>query len=276
MASRFLLCSPDHFDAPLEDGPQSPRGRTPDLEASWNTWWQLVADLRELGAEVHHFPSRRGRPDMVFPGDHALVDGDRFLRAEPRDPARRDSATDGVDWLLRRGFTELPWPADEPEAFHSGDAVGFAGVLVCGTGARTSSRAARRAGRTLDVETVTVPLADPRLPGLDLCFLPLDDRRALYAPDALSAEGRRRIERLVPEPIMITLDEALRFCANSVVVGDTVVMPVCPPRVEQVLREQGFAVRVSPVDEFLGAGGGVRSMALNLDVLERRVPAVAR
>lgn len=276
MATRFLLCSPDHFDVTFDRAPSTATGRSPDPEASWDEWWHLVAGLRELGAQVDHYPSTRGVPDMVFPTHAAVVDGDCFLRERPLCPELRDRSERGAAWLLRNGFTELSWPDDPDVYLEGGDAAGFGGVLVCGTGFRTSAGAAAHAGAALGVEVVTVPLVDPRLHRLDMSFLPLDGRRAICAPDAWSAEGRRAIERLVPERLVITAEEALTLCTNSVVVGDTVVMPSCPPRLADALRAWGFDVRVSPVDEFLGAGGGIRRMALDLDMLARPVQAVAR
>ena len=58
----------------------------------------------------------------------------------------------------------------------------------------------------------------------------------------------------------------MTFCANSVVVGSTIVMPAVPPRVGRQLEAWGFDVVHSPVDEFLKAGGGCRCLTLALDV----------
>src|SRR5690242_21589081 len=44
--------------------------------------------------------------------------------------------------------------------------------------------------------------------------------------------------------LVITEEEAMTFCANSVVVGRTVVMPACPDRVRGVLESWGFEVVV--------------------------------
>jgi N-dimethylarginine dimethylaminohydrolase len=70
----------------------------------------------------------------------------------------------------------------------------------------------------------------------------------------------------VPEPLVLELDEALTFCANSVVIGTNMVMPNCPPRVGRILEGWGFDICVSPVSEFMKAGGGVRCLTLALDV----------
>jgi N-dimethylarginine dimethylaminohydrolase len=75
------------------------------------------------------------------------------------------------------------------------------------------------------------------------------------------------IEALVPEPLWLEDEEALSFCANSVVVGTTIVMPSTPPRVGRQLEAWGFTVVESPVAEFLKAGGGCRCLTLSLDTV---------
>jgi hypothetical protein len=50
------------------------------------------------------------------------------------------------------------------------------------------------------------------------------------------------------------------------VVGSTVVMPACPPRVGRRLERWGFDVAVVDVGEFVKAGGACRCLTLALDV----------
>jgi N-dimethylarginine dimethylaminohydrolase len=88
----------------------------------------------------------------------------------------------------------------------------------------------------------------------------------MVAPLGLDAYGRKVIAALVPELLVLEDDEALAFCANSVVVGDNVIMPSCPPRLGRALEAWGFSVAIAPVDEFLMAGGACRCLTLALDV----------
>jgi N-dimethylarginine dimethylaminohydrolase len=77
----------------------------------------------------------------------------------------------------------------------------------------------------------------------------------------------------VPEPLELTLDEALALTANSVVVGTNIVMSACPPRVGRQLEAWGFDVAVADVSEFAKAGGGARCLTLALDVRLGSAPA---
>ncbi len=86
-------------------------------------------------------------------------------------------------------------------------------------------------------------------------------------PSALDDASAAALLALVPEPLVLTEDEALStFCANSVVVGSTVVMPACPDRVRRQLEEWGFEVVVVEVDEFHKGGGSIRCLTNPLDV----------
>ncbi len=82
---------------------------------------------------------------------------------------------------------------------------------------------------------------------------------------------------LVPEPLVLTDDEALTtFCANSIVVGRTVVMPAgAPERVVAQLEDWDFEVVEVDVSEFHKAGGSVRCLTNPVDLtLGRDLPIV--
>ncbi|MEY2477385.1 MAG: hypothetical protein QOG87_2700, partial [Actinomycetota bacterium] len=170
-----------------------------------------------------------------------------------------------IAWFEERGYevTGLPGGVSHEGA---GDALPFGGVLVSGYRFRSDAASHAYLSRLTGAAVRSVELADERLYHLDLTFCPLDERRAMLAPVGWDAYGRRVMEALVPEPLVLNDDEALGFCANSVVVGSTVVMPTCPPRVGRLLEGWGFDPVVCPVDEFLKAGGGCRCLTLALDV----------
>jgi N-dimethylarginine dimethylaminohydrolase len=269
MTARFLLCSPDHFDVTFQINPWMATERRPDRATAWRQWRGLVATLRAAGAEVFSYESQPGLPDMVFPTDVAVVAGGRFLRARFRHPERRDETAYGAAWLTRKGYEEVEWTDDPDVYLEGGDVMAVGDVLLCGTGFRTSPSAIRHISAAHGVPVVPVPLADPRFFHLDMSFCPLDARHAICAPQAWDPAGRRAVFDLVREPLVVTGEEAQAFCANAVVIGRTVVMPACTPRIRTQLEEWGFKVLVSPVGEFLKAGGGIRCMSLDLDLLRR-------
>jgi N-dimethylarginine dimethylaminohydrolase len=64
---------------------------------------------------------------------------------------------------------------------------------------------------------------------------------------------------------VLTEEEAFTFCANSIVVEDTVIMPACPDRVRRQLETWGFHVVLVDVSELHRGGGSIRCMTLPLD-----------
>ena len=111
-----------------------------------------------------------------------------------------------------------------------------------------------------------VELPDDRFYHVDLVFSPLSDRHALIAPLGLTTESLAVLEAIVPEPILLTDEEATSFSANSIVVDGTVIMPACSDRLRGILMALDFEVVVLDVSEFLKAGGAVRCLTLPLDL----------
>ena len=263
---RYLLCPPRHFGVLYEINPWMHREVTVDVDAALGQWEGLHRALLDAGAEVETIDQPEGVPDLVFTANAGLVDADRqvFVPAHFRHEERRPETEVFAAWFATQGWDVQRMPS---ELVHegAGDALPFGDVLVSGYRPRSDAGAAAHLTTLLDTPVRSVELVDPRLYHLDLTFCPLDDRRALCAPLGWDAYGRRVIEALVPEPLWLEDDEALAFCANSVVVGSRILMPTCPPRIGRILESWGFDVAVCPVDEFLKAGGGCRCLTLALD-----------
>jgi len=262
---RYLMCPPHHFGVLYEINPWMHREIAVDHDAAVAQWERLVANLRAAGAEVEVLEPQPHVPDLVFTANAGVVSGGRFVPAHFRHAERQPETPVFSAWFAERGFeiVELP-PALTHEG--AGDALPFGDVLLSGYRPRSDVAAATELSRLLDVAVGSVELVDPRLYHLDLTFCPLDDRRALVAPLGWDRYGRTVVEALVPEPLWLEDEEALQFCANSVVVGTNVVMPAVPPRVGRQLEAWGFSVVESAVGEFLKAGGGCRCLTLALDV----------
>jgi arginine dihydrolase len=278
---RYLMCPPRHFGVLYEINPWMHREVTVDVDRAAGQWEGLVATLRAAGATVEVMDARAEVPDLVFTANAGLVnaaDGGQFVPSHFRHPERQPETAVNAAWFAERGWRvdRLPEDVDHEGA---GDALPFTPeggrtVLLSGYSFRSDATAATRLSTLLACPVRPLQLVDPRLYHLDLTFCPLDGRRAMIAPLGWDSYGRKVVEALVPEPLVLTDDETLAFCANSVVVDRTVVMPTTPPRVGRLLEAWGFDVVECRIDEFLKAGGGCRCLTLALDtVLGERVPA---
>jgi N-dimethylarginine dimethylaminohydrolase len=275
---RFLMCPPHHFGVLYEINPWMHRQVRVEHDRARGQWQDLVDTLRAAGAEVVTMEPHPDVPDLVFTANAGIVNGGQFVPSHFRHPERQPETAIDEAWFAAHGWHVDGLPADVRHE-GAGDALPFTEetgrtVLLSGYSFRSDARAATELSLLLACPVRPVQLVDPRLYHLDLTFCPLDGRRAIVAPSGWDDYGRKVVEALVPEPLVLEPDEALSFCANSVVVGTTVVMPVVPVRVGRQLEAWGFTVAEARVDEFLKAGGGCRCLTLALDVaLSPRAPA---
>ena len=257
----LLVCPPTHFDVLYEINPWMRADVRVDRDRALDQWTTLVSTLRSSGATVEVLEPVPGLPDLVFTANAGIVDGRRFLPSRFRNEERRGEEAVFSSWFASAGWSVEPLPGVLTHE-GAGDALPFAGRLVCGHRWRTEAAAHVAVADLTGADVHLVELADPRLYHLDMTFCPLDDRRAMVTPDAYASP----LGPLVPEPLVLTLDEALQLTANAVVVGTTIVMTACPVRVGRQLERWGFDVAVVDVSEFVKAGGGVRCLTLALDV----------
>ncbi len=259
------MCPPEHFGVLYEINPWMHHRVPVDRERAHSQWEQLKRTLEQAGAQVEVQEPRPDLPDLVFTANAGIVNGSQFVPSRFRHPERQAEEPHDVAWFESHGFTV----EHLPEHVHhegAGDALPFGDVLLSGYRFRSDAASHAYLSRLTGAAVRSVELADDRLYHLDLTFCPLDERRAIVAPDGWDAYGRKVVEALVPEPLVLDLDETLAFCANSVVVGSTVVMARCPPAVGRRLEAWGFDVAVCDVGEFLKAGGACRCLTLALDV----------
>lgn len=263
--THYVMCPAQHYGVLYEINPWMRREVAADPDRSIAQWQGLVETLERVGATIDMIDPVDGLPDMVFTANAGFVWGNRFVPSRFTHPERSGEEPHYEHWFTTRGHDVVRLDGN-PHFEGAGDALPFRDRIIAGYRIRSEFDAHTALAKAIDVEVLSIELIDQRFYHLDLTFCPLDERRALIVPSAWDDYGREVVRSIVPEPIELTDDEALAFCANSVVVGNVIVMPSCTPRLEDELNRRGFAVRVSPVDEFLKAGGGVRCLTLALDV----------
>ncbi|HUP68965.1 MAG TPA: arginine deiminase-related protein [Acidimicrobiales bacterium] len=259
------MCPPEHFGVLYEINSWMHAEVAVDLERAQAQWEALADVLRAAGAEVEVLDPVEGLPDLVFTANAGIVNGRQYVPARFRHPQRQGELVHDEAWFAAAGFTVNPLPEGVVHE-GAGDALPFACGLVSGYRTRSDAASHAALSRLTGVPVRSVELVDERLYHLDLTFCPLDDRRAMVAPHAWDSYGAKVMEALVPDPLVLEQEAALAFCANSVVVGTTVVMPACPPDIGRRLEAWGLDVVVCDVSEFAKAGGACRCLTLALDV----------
>jgi N-dimethylarginine dimethylaminohydrolase len=188
-----------------------------------------------------------------------------------RHPERRMETLSARDWAAEHGRRPLLVGSDGVGPhFEAGDAFPWRGELLVGYGFRTEELALKHLATELGLRVRGVRITHPGMYHLDLSLLPLDATRAMVCPAAYDEASARALLDLVPEPLVLTEEEALTFCANSIVVGRTVIMPACPDRVRHWLEERDFEVVVVEVPDYLKGGGAIRCLTNPLDITPGR------
>ena len=268
---RYLMVAPDHYRIDYEINPFMHLADQPDPVLAREQWTAIGAAITAAGGEVEVLAQRADAPDMVYAMNLGLVlqgaSGPEVVLSHMRFPQRRLETGTAQEWFAAQGAVLRRTGADGVGAhFEAGDAFAWRGDLVVGYGPRTDRLALKHLAADLDVRVHGLHTVHPGMYHLDLAFCPLDSERAMVCPSALDENSAARLLDLVPDPLVLSESEALTFCANSVVVGSTVIMPACPDRVRSRLEAWGFEVVVVPVPEFTKGGGAIRCLTNPLDV----------
>jgi N-dimethylarginine dimethylaminohydrolase len=263
---RYLMCRPEHFRVEYAINPWMDVDAPLDTDLALAQWDTLAATIESAGAVVERIDQRPDTPDMVYAMNYGLVDGDHVALTSFRFDQRRPEVEAAEWWFGELGYRTSRLADSGLGAFEAGDAFLYGDRLLVAAGPRTDLATHDALRRIFGVRVTTVPVVHPALYHLDLSFCPLDETKAIVAPAAWSAAGVDTVRRLVKEPLVIDEDEAYTFCANSVVVDRTVVMPArVPPRVARALERWGFDVVTVDVSELHKGGGSIRCMTLPLD-----------
>ena len=269
----YVAVRPDHFRVDYRINPFMDLTVQPDPHRAREQWDALVATIEELGGTVHVLEQRPDAPDMVYAMNLGLAlqgdDGEprRVVASHMRYAQRRMETPAAEAWFAGHGFVSRTTGRDGVGAhFEAGDAFAWRGELVVGYGPRTEELALKHLATDLGVSVRGVRITHPGMYHMDIGFCPLDETHAMVCPAAYDERSAAALLDLVPEPLVLTEEEGLAFCANSIVLGRTILMPACPDRVRAQLEEWGFEVVVVPVGEFLKGGGAIRCLTNPLDV----------
>ncbi|HET6626260.1 MAG TPA: arginine deiminase-related protein [Nocardioidaceae bacterium] len=272
---RYVMVEPNHFRVDYAINPYMDVADQPDPVRAREQWLALVLAIRAAGGEVDVLEQRPDAPDMVYAMNLGLVvnrpGADHVVMSHMRYAERRMETLSAEPWFASAGFSTSFVGRDGIGAhLEAGDVFAYGDALVAGYGPRTEELGLKHLSVDLDVRVRGLRITHPGMYHLDLAFCPLDDRHAMVCPAAFDDASAAAALGLVPEPLVLSEQEALTFCANSIVIGSTIVMPSCPDRVRAQLEEWGFEIVLVDVSEFHKGGGSIRCLTNPVDVLVGR------
>ena len=289
----YLMVEPNHFRVDYAINPFMHLDDQPDPVRAREQWLAIVAAIEAAGGTVHVLPQQPDAPDMVYAMNLGLAVARRrgdggvephVVLSHMRYPQRRMETASAQPWFAANGYT-TSYVGRHGVGAHleSGDVFPFGDALVAGYGPRSEELALKHLAADLGFRVRGLRITHPGMYHLDLAFCPLDETRAIVCPDALDAASAKTLMEIVPDPLVLTEEEALTtFAANSIVVPaadgtgpGTVVMPAAPDHVRERLEAWGFAVELVDVSEFHKGGGSIRCLTNPVDVrIGRDLPSV--
>ncbi|NKZ07556.1 dimethylargininase [Actinomadura latina] len=259
---RYLMCRPDHFAVTYAINPWMDPSAGADAGRAVAQWEALRDAYLALGHEVSLIDPIEGLPDMVFAANGALVVGGRVYGAKFTHPERHAEGPAYARWLSENGFSEVLDAQHTNEG--EGDFLTLDHVILAGTGFRTDLAAHQEAQEFLGRPVVTLRLVDPRFYHLDTALFPLGGGNIAYFPGAFSAGSRAVLERLFPDAVLATEEDAAVLGLNAVCDGRNVVVNAEAAGLIATLRSHGYEPVPVNLSELRKAGGGPKCCTLEL------------
>jgi N-dimethylarginine dimethylaminohydrolase len=264
MPAHILMCPPDFYGIEYEINPWMSRSRQANSALAIEQWQGLRRLLEECGADISCLAPVQGLPDLVFTANAALIYRDTAVLSRFHHPERQGETPYCEQWFSAHG---MKIGRLESEAFFegAGDALFCGDTLFAGYRIRSAIQAHNEIAAMLRCRVIPLELVNSYFYHLDTCFCPLRPGIAVYHPAAFDEYGRKVLKQWIPELIAVGDAEAKRFACNAVVLGKMVVTNTGCPELQMELRQCGYEVRETPLDEFLKAGGSAKCLTLRLD-----------
>ncbi len=259
MLKKILMCRPTYYRVDYSINPWMQIGSV-DLELAKQQWQALVTQYEQLGVRVSFIDQEKNYPDMVFAADQAVaIDEKTMLLSRFTYPERHGETAFYKQWYESNGYTVKQLP-EEMNFEGCGELQRWRDQLFIGTGFRTGRKAARLVGKLCEKEVHVLELVDSSFYHLDTCFMVLNDQTVFYYPPAFSDHSIAQLQQLVPNLVSLDDHDVLKFFANSVVVGSTVLMQKGSIEAPKQLKKLGYTVKEIDVSEFIKAGGGAHCL----------------
>jgi N-dimethylarginine dimethylaminohydrolase len=267
MTQKILMCRPDFFGVDYVINPWMQGNVGQSNHALAAEQWNALHALLEQQAEIVLVEPQKGWPDMVFTANAGLVFGNRVIASIFHAPQRQGETPHFVRWFGNNGFELADWPESVPfEGAGDGLFDRKHPWLWLGHGFRSSPKAAALLEEKTGRKVIPLHLVNPSFYHLDTCLCPLSGGKLLYHPPAFDAESNARIESLVPEAdrIVVEAGDAAGFVCNAVELGGKLFVNHASPALQHTLARNGFEVVITPLGEFMKAGGAAKCLTLKL------------
>ncbi len=206
--------------------------------------------LKDLGLEIIHVPRDDEHPDSVFVEDNVVVFGDKALICRMAKTPRRGEET-GVEAVLKQ-YLKVKRAAS-PATVEGGDVVHLPDRLISGISQRTNPEGIAQMQEWLGVPVLTV--FDPSIMHLKSYITYLGKDTMIATEKYATHPALEGFQIIIPP----SKDE---YAADTLAVGDTVLMAQGYPEAKTMVEEAGFEVVTLNVSEIQKCDGALTCMSV--------------
>jgi len=206
--------------------------------------------LAELGLEIIRVQRDDERPDSVFVEDNVVVHKDKALICRMAKMPRRGEET-GVEAVIKQYLRVKR--ATSPATVEGGDVVHLDDKLISGISQRTNPEGIAQMQAWLEVPVATI--FDPGIMHLK-SYVTYLGRNTMIATEKYATHPALEGFQMIIPP---GNDE---YAADTLAVGDTVLMAKGYPEAHVMVKEAGFDVVVLNVSEIQKCDGALTCMSV--------------
>jgi dimethylargininase len=227
-----------------------PLHSTLDLKLAREQHASYCKAMAELGLEIISVPRDDERPDSVFVEDNAVVFGGKALICRMAKTSRRGEES-GVEVVLKQYLKVKR--ATSPATVEGGDVVHLPDRLISGISQRTNPEGIAQMQEWLDVPVATV--FDPSIMHLK-SYVTYLGKGIMIATERYATHPALEGFQIIIPP---SRDE---YAADTLAVGDTVLMAKGYTEAHVMVKEVGFDVITLNVSEIQKCDGALTCMSI--------------
>ncbi len=229
---------------------EHPLHHTVSLKKARNQHKKYRETLSELGLEVIEVPRDDEHPDSCFVEDNAVVENGKALICRMAKESRRGEQI-GVAAELE-DIMPIKW-AQEPATIEGGDVVHVEGKLISGISQRTNYEGIAQMQEWLEVPVATV--FDPTIMHLK-SYVTYLGKNVMIATEKYATHPALEGYNILIPPA----EEG--YAADTLAVGDTVIMAMGYETTQEMVRELGFDVISLDVSEIQKCDGALTCLSI--------------
>jgi dimethylargininase len=227
-----------------------PLHKTVDLNKARAQHANYCNVISDLGLEVIRVPRDDYYPDSCFVEDNAIVYGDKALICRMAKNSR-EGEQEGVAEVLKE-FVQIKW-AEKPATIEGGDVVHLNNRLICGITQRTNFEGVTQLKDWLGVKVDLIK--DKEIMHLKSYITSLGNDKVIVTKKYSNHPIFEGIERLV-------IPSGEEYAADTLTIGDTVLMPTGYPRSHEMVRKAGYKVILMKIGEIEKCDGALTCLSI--------------